>query len=369
MSRGSPLVPWPLRLLWGIVVMFLVIILIVWAAGSVALNHYIKDEAEASLSRDAGQKVTIGHLRVGLDPTKPGIAAIDVKIGDDPKAPVAEAEKVEGAVLLQELRQHLDHTQEHFLGSITGLKLDGKPSGDYEAVFTQPKDMRVAMSNLKGEFRGAKVTGEASDALDHRWKADLNLENLDYGVLAEGVKGGKAHLKLRLAGVDEPQRAIIGSLSGRATLVGGEGRLEGRALNLWAGSLLTAFLPGSKDTHINCTVADFDMKDGVAVSRTVIIDTDKATITGKGNVDFVHQRVNMRFTPRTKGLGAVVSLATPMVVSGPFGDISSHPDPTGMAEKMGGFLLSAVTPAAALLPLLHSSEGNPCEKFLETGGK
>jgi hypothetical protein len=55
------------------------------------------------------------------------------------------------------------------------------------------------------------------------------------------------------------------------------------------------------------------------------------------------------------------------VVSGPFGNIGVHPDATGVAEKIGGFLLGAVNPAAMLLPLIKTGtlDKNPCVRRLE----
>jgi hypothetical protein len=257
-----------------------------------------------------------------------------------------------------------------FYAGVDGINLDGKAYGDYEAKFRLADPAHAAASDitiedLKGEYRGAKLHGSGAVQKD-RLMADVSAENVDYGLLAEGVKGGKAHVKLDLvAGKADPVR----TLSGHATLIGGAGKLEGNALDVWAGSLLTAFLPGSKDTHLNCAVAEFDIREGVAHSRTVIIDTDKATITGKGSIDLVRRHVDMRFTPHTKGL-AVVSLATPMIVSGPFGNVTAHPDPTGVATKMGGFLLGAIAAPVALLPFLHAGgEGNACQKFLDKGGK
>jgi uncharacterized protein involved in outer membrane biogenesis len=345
-----------------------IFLFIAWAGVSIALNNRIKDRLEAGLSKQMGQPVTIGHLRAGWDPLHPAVAALDVKLGEE-KRPVGEASKVELGIFLKNIHPHMDIVHEPLYAAASGIRIGGKPYGDYEAELALPQGMHFTVSKIKGDFRGAKVTGEASEDLKYRWKADLQADNLDYSVLSEDVKGGKARVSLRLSGIDESQRDIIRHLSGRATLVGGEGKLEGRALNFWAGSLLTAFLPGNGDTHLNCTVADFHILNGIARSRTVIIDTNKATITGKGTVDLIRQRVDMVFTPRTKGLGAVVSLATPVVVSGNFSDITTHPQAEGMAKKMGGFLLDAIAPPMALLPLLTSEEGNPCEKFLEHKGK
>lgn len=362
--------PWLLRFAWALVRFVAVILFIAWAVASVAINHYGKETAEQRLSAALGQKVTIGHLRAGWNMVRPTVAAVDVRLGPDEKSPVAEASSVEGGIYLKSLINRVPLEEAKFHAAISGLKAGGKPYGDYEAEVTRPRGMHVMLSDIKGEYKGASLTGEASEDDKYRFKADLAAKDLDYSTFAEGVKGGKARLTLHLTGMDQTQREVTTRLAGRATLVGGEGKVEGRALNLWAGSLLTAFLPGQdKDTHLNCAVADFDIVNGVAHSKTILIDTDKATITGKGTVDLVRQRVDLRFVPETKGM-AVLSLATPLVVSGPFNDITTHPDATGVAEKVGGVLLGTIAAPAALLPFLHAhADANPCQKYLEQKSK
>ena len=369
--EDKPGLPWPLVVLWKITKVLLIIGFTLWLAATLAFNFLLKDAIEGHLTQVVGKKVTIAALRAGWDLARPTIALMNAKVWNGPDSYDARIDTLELGFYIDGSSVSGQKQDLLFYAGVDGINLGGKPYGDYEAKFRVGDPTHVASSDiliedLKGEYRGAKLHGAGSIKKD-QLKADVAAENVDYSLLAEGVKGGKAHVKLDLVAAEKDP---VKTLKGRATLTGGEGRLEGNALNVWAGSLLTAFLPGqSKDTHLNCTVADFDIRDGVAHSRTVIIDTDKATITGTGTVDLVRKRVDMRFTPRTKGL-AVISLATPMIVSGPFGDVTTRPDPTGVAEKMGGFLLGAVAAPAALLPFLHSNaDANPCQKFLDKGGK
>ncbi|TAL27828.1 MAG: hypothetical protein EPN97_16385 [Alphaproteobacteria bacterium] len=354
--------PWPLRALKSLLISLAVIAFLIWLAITLALNYFEKDALEAQLSRSVGKKVSIRALRAGWDIRRPTVAITGIAVGDDPDHPVAEADVVEAGFYLGGPDFDIDNAM--YYAGIRDLKIGGKLYGSYEAKFRQADRRHYIVPELTGELKGARLKGNLAES-DNEWKADLGVDNLDYSLLAPGVTGGKARLTLRLTLVDTTFGGAVRSLSGRATLVGGDGKLEGNALNLWAGSLLTSFLPGrDKDTHLNCAVADFDVKNGVAHSRTVIIDTDKATITGDGTVDLVKGRVDMRFSPQTKGM-ASVSLGTPVIVSGPFDNITTHPEVAGIVEKAGGLILSAVASPVALLPFLHIGKGNPCEKYLE----
>lgn len=354
--------PWPLRALWGTFKTLLVLAFLAWLGITLLLNYYVKDEAEASLTQSIKEKVVFGGMRAGWSLLRPTIVMTRIAVGDDPANLTAEAGLVEVGLYISGLK--LDTREATYYAAVRDLKVAGKLYGSYAAKFQQPDGRHYLIPEVTGEYRGAKLKGNLSGA-DNEWKADLGVDNIDYSLLAPGVTGGKARMTLHLTLVDTTAGGAIRSLAGRATLVGGKGKLEGNTLNLWAGSLLTSFLPGQdKDTHLNCAVADFDVKNGVAHSRTVIIDTDKATITGDGTVDLVKGRVDMRFSPQTKGMAAM-SFGSPVIVSGPFDNITTHPEVAGLVEKAGGLILGAVASPVALLPFLHLGSSNPCEKYLE----
>jgi uncharacterized protein involved in outer membrane biogenesis len=343
----------------------IVMALLIWVTATVLLNIYARSTIEKQISMTLGQPVTVGGIHAGWNFLRPTVALSNVFIGAEQKTGV-EIGGLEGGIYLQRPKTGDDSTDRLYYAAVSGLKVSGKDWGDYEAQVKVPSGTKAVIPELKGKLGDAKLKGKLSVDVKSGWSADIDVENLDYSVIAAGVKGGDSHVDLSLTGITTPTEEIVRSVAGRVTLIGGKGSLEGNTLNLWAGSLLTAFLPGqSRDTHLNCAVADFDVKHGVAQARTVIIDTDKATITGTGKVDFVRGRIDMRFSPRPKG-AALLNLATPVIVSGPFEHITTRPEAVGVAEKFGGFVLTAIAPPVALLPLLTGMRaGNPCQQFLD----
>ncbi|MEZ0226023.1 MAG: AsmA-like C-terminal region-containing protein [Alphaproteobacteria bacterium] len=358
-------VPWPIRGLWFLIKFFLWAAAIVWLLMTLGLNYAAKGKLEETMTRSFDTKSTVSAMHMGWNFIRPTVAAMGITVGADEKEPVARVGNFEVGMYLVDPAPGPEGTQPMYYVALDRLNIHGRDYGSYEAKIREPKKRHTFIQELKGQMGKATLSGTAYDDNKCNWKADLTAEKVDYSLFAKGVKGGEARVTLKMEGNHQGRDNLTRTLNGRITLIGGAGELEGNTLNVWAGNLLTSFLPGqSKDTHLNCAVADFDVKDGVAEARTVIIDTDKATITGKGTVDLVKGRVDMRFEPRTKGL-ASISLATPMVVSGPFDQVTTHPDAEGVATKFGGLVLSAIAPPAALIPLLTGkSTGNACADYL-----
>ena len=358
-------VPWPIRGLWFMVKLFLWLAVIVWVLLTLLLNYRAREMAEETFTKVSGYKTTVTAMHMGLNLLRPTIDAMNIKVGADLPEPIAEIGSFDVGLYLVDPEPGPDGAKPMYYAGVSGIKVGGKDYGSYQAKIREPKKGHTFVQELKGKLGKATLSGTVYDDDKRNWKADLTAEKVDYSLFAKGVKGGEARVTLKMEGNHQGRDNLTRTLQGRITLIGGEGELEGNTLNVWAGNLLTSFLPGqSKDTHLNCAVADFDVKNGVAEARTVIIDTDKATITGKGTVDLVNGRVDMRFTPRTKGL-ASISLATPVVVSGPLDQITTHPDAEGVATKFGGLVLSAIAPPVALIPLLTGkSIGNACAEYL-----
>lgn len=323
----------------------------------------VKSRMEAEASKYLGQKVTIrGPLTPGVEAWRPSISAHSVLIGGD-TASAIEIGRLEVGVPLTAAAR----AGKVFAVGIGGLRAGGKTYGDYDAVLHLVGG-GVDLPEVKGRLGKAKLRGKASYVRDIL-RVNLRLQNLDYSEFAEGVQGGRVKGDISLKSRGGDYAGLIRGLEGRVTLVGGEGRMEGGAIDLWAGSLLTTILKGpEKETRLNCVVADFALANGVARSRTVIVDTARVTISGRGTVDLVRERMDMRFSPRPKS-AALLSLATPVRVAGPFGSITTHPDPAGVVEKMGGLLLGAVAAPAALLPFIAAgSDDNPCARYFRKEG-
>ena len=115
-------------------------------------------------------------------------------------------------------------------------------------------------------------------------------------------------------------------------------------------------------------IARFDVRDGLAEARTLLVDTPDAIVTGAGSLDFTRETIDLRMQPRAKRRTAV-RLATPFTIRGDLAAPSVSVSAAGTAARMIGEV--ALTPATLLgsLVSLVSDRGrdadNPC---LKVGG-
>ncbi|WP_198119226.1 AsmA family protein [Massilia rhizosphaerae] len=145
--------------------------------------------------------------------------------------------------------------------------------------------------------------------------------------------------------------------------------LEEAGLNV--GNVIITKLFGDKQVQLNCLAADLGVKDGVAQTRTFVLDTDDAIVDINGWVNMSTERLDLRIKPETKGL-RIFTLRTPFYVRGTFKHPDLSLDKKVLALKGGAAAALAViaAPAAALLPLINTGPGkdSPCNALLAQAG-
>jgi AsmA family protein len=146
--------------------------------------------------------------------------------------------------------------------------------------------------------------------------------------------------------------------------------LEAAGLNI--ASALAAKLFGDRQVQLNCMAADFAVKDGVMQTRMFVIDTNDATITADGNINFAEEKLNLNIYPESKGV-RIISLRSPLYVGGTFKEPDFGVDKGVVAAKAAAatVLGVAAAPAAALLALINPgpAEDSPCVPLLKQAGK
>jgi uncharacterized protein involved in outer membrane biogenesis len=118
-------------------------------------------------------------------------------------------------------------------------------------------------------------------------------------------------------------------------------------------------LLGTRDRQIElrCAIADFRLKDGVAQSEAVVIDTVDTIVTMNGNINFKNETLALKAFPEPKDKSPFV-LRSPMLVDGSFRDPNVHPQWGSIAARAAaGGLLAMVNPLLALLPFIETGPG------------
>jgi uncharacterized protein involved in outer membrane biogenesis len=334
---------------------------LVFAVGALVDFNGYKPRLESVVRGVTGKQAEIaGNIHLGFSGFMPALKVRDVNIG----AP-GPAIRLGSLSIALPLRWPDEDNPWELFANLDNIRIDGKSYGDYGVPIRFLKD-GFDIPDIKGKLDDGRLTGHISFRA-HKLAVNLKVTDLDYSHIAEGVQGGHTKADIQLTATGETPARLTQSLNGRFMLVGSKGQMLGNAVDLWAGDLLSSVLSGpQKETHLNCAVADFDIVNGIAKSKTVMIDTDRVTVEGKGYIDLAKGWVHMRFTPAPKQR-ALVSLATPVNVEGPFGDVETTPDARSIAGKVGGLLLGVVNPAAALYPLMNAGTGgaNPCAAYLQ----
>jgi uncharacterized protein involved in outer membrane biogenesis len=177
-----------------------------------------------------------------------------------------------------------------------------------------------------------------------------------------GIIGGEA----KIEGDGKSLAGILGHGNGelKLALVSG-GNLSALLVDLTGlefGNALLSALGVPSQTNIDCFLADFPLRHGVLDFDVLLLDTKEARLTGKGNLNFSDQMLNLSLNTRSKNF-SIGSLPGPINVTGPLGSPSIRPG-TEVVARAGaavglGILL---TPLGALLPTIQFGIGkdNAC---------
>ncbi|EGV52722.1 AsmA family protein [endosymbiont of Riftia pachyptila (vent Ph05)] len=204
-----------------------------------------------------------------------------------------------------------------------------------------------------------------------KFKLLAHAKTLDYGQLLRHLDlsrdlDGKSDITLDLDAGARTWGGLLQSLSGDLVIVGGKAKLRNQELPYKLQDLVTTLLSQLQDekqhdTHLNCLVSRWYLKQGVARSLGLLVDTQELTIAGSGKIDFRRDRIDMILDPRPKQL-TLISFANPVAVSGPLHDPQINPTKLSVLKAIAGVALGISNPALLLVAFGDVGVGdeNPC---------
>ena len=201
-----------------------------------------------------------------------------------------------------------------------------------------------------------------------RIDAELIARDLDYGLLlrqagvAETVDG-RLDVTARLSGTGRTRYEFLADADGQFTVVGKDGRIASRRLDLWGADLITTMLSrnwrAADVTQINCLVARLSIVDGIAISDDLLVDTQRISIGAAGTLNLNTEEIDLVFVPQPKR-ASLVSLTNPVRVTGTLSrpKVSVTVLPGSRVRVLAGL----INPAYLLFALssMGSGEDNPC---------
>ncbi len=295
----------------------------------------------------------------------PGDGGRRFVFAEDP-LPLAGLRAVDAKIKLSVERLRLRHDVEASDVEVSLVLQNGR-------LALKPFSLKVVGGRLAGELE--LDAGSAPPPVSLR----LSAQDIDYGRLLKDRQitervSGRLDASAQLRGAGASLRAIAAGLNGRIEVIGGQGRIRNDLLQTAGAGLrqmLSAWRESDSDLRLNCVVARLPVRDGVATSEAILLDTDAATVAGTGSVDLRSEKPDLKLTPQAKK-ASLMSLAVPFRIGGTLASPSIGPDPLGTAvgaARVAGLFINPLTVGAAIVLESETTEKNPCVAALERPAK
>lgn len=347
----------------AIVVVLLLVAGFIYLSFALDLNAY-KPQVEAQASEAMGKPIRItGDLDWSISWLRPSVVLNDIVVGNEKNAQTTVG-KLSVAIPLSDL----------IGGNLSSEELPGKVDLALDKLVYEGQEVGDIKAPVRFSGNGLSIkpltvdlphdgTLEADvDYQDNNLKVTAKAEDIDYALIIPGASGGDLGGTLELTGKGATIDDVLTGLNGKVALSGGKGQLSGDAISLWASDLLSKVLTGGTKNHtdVTCLLLNGNIKNGVLTPSQAVLDTDSVLVRATGSIDLGRQRLKLLVTPSPKD-AALLSLATPLRVEGAWDNPSVMPDKRAVLEKVGGLMLGAVAPPAALLAFGSTGDkSSPC---------
>jgi hypothetical protein len=157
---------------------------------------------------------------------------------------------------------------------------------------------------------------------------------------------------------------LAAGLSGSLSAVMGPGELRSEYFDMLSTDVIESISPWAsprRAARINCAVARFEVRNGIAVSQATVIDSQRATVVGEGAIDLGRERIGFTVSPNVKDAG-LVSLTIPIRISVALDDPSIDLDSGKLAQDTVGAVADLAESIGSIVGIGGSSGRmrNPC---------
>lgn len=219
------------------------------------------------------------------------------------------------------------------------------------------KKIKVGKSALKLVIRDGKMTADLTELALYQGagKGRIALDGsqpgagLDASFQLKGLQAepfltdaadsdrlsGTGNFDVTVAGQGKTQRQIVSSLNGRGALTFLNGAIKGINLAAMARNVATAFTGGPASTEKTDFAelgGTFTIAKGILTNNDLALKSPLLRVEGKGTVDLPQRTVNYRIDPKVvaslegQGGGNAAGVVVPILVTGPWDNLSYRPD-------------------------------------------
>lgn len=224
----------------------------------------------------------------------------------------------------------------------------------------------ISFSLDRGTIKGTVVLNATKDIphtdLDLRMTGGRIEDWVSTKVQGLPVIEGSLAARLKLSGSGNSVHRAAANANGSFTLVAPNGEVrqafaELLGVNASAG-LIKLLSEDPKTTPLRCAVADFQVKDGVARSNRILVDTGVVLAEGSGSINLDKETLNLRFDGDSKK-PRLLRLFVPITIKGPITKPGIGIEATPLVAQGGvAVALAALNPFAAILPFVDPGLAN-----------
>jgi len=225
-------------------------------------------------------------------------------------------------------------------------------------VVTHAGELRI--EELNAHLAGGELSGEAHvgarEGAEPQAGIEMRVKHVQLGQLLgvdrPPIATGSLDGHLKLVGQGDTLRALADAASGEATFVIPQGSMHAALAEAASGEVAGALgllRRSAKETPIRCAVLSLEAKQGIVRTRTLVLDTDAALLTGSGELHLDSETLDAHIRGRPKH--PTLALHSAITVSGPLLRPHLGVDKRGALVQGGAALaLGAVlTPLSAAL--------------------
>jgi len=173
--------------------------------------------------------------------------------------------------------------------------------------------------------------------------------HFDYGVLARRIDKksemqGTFSLNVNVSARAHHLSELLRYGKGNIDFAVWPKNMKSGMLDVWAVNVLMALLPAidsSNASVVNCAIGRFVLSDGRLSDKTILIDTSRMRVTGKGGVDLAKEEIQLYMQPRAK-TPQFLSFSIPIELSGNINDFHVGVSPVDLLETVGQLATSVV---------------------------
>jgi uncharacterized protein involved in outer membrane biogenesis len=196
------------------------------------------------------------------------------------------------------------------LAAIESLRVQAELKGG--TLHVRPLEIGLAAGRALGSFsfEGNRETPRASVDFELRGlRLDKLVPKLASAAAVTSTLAGRIRLESRADSI----AGLIRRAQGTVTVRLGGGQLSNVAdakLALNLGKLIALKVQGDRSIALNCGIAEFDVRDGRANSRSIVLDTQDTHVEGVGSVDLRSGAWNVVLTPHPRRPGLLTRRAS-----------------------------------------------------------